>query len=269
MKKILVPTDFSPNAENALTFAINIANKLDGEVQLLHTYQAAKRALVLLDIESMMKEEAEEKMERMIKKFSPQMKEPDRLTGKVMLGGAVQMTRRWEEKKACDLVVMGTKGATDAIEVFVGSVTGAVLKHSTKPVLAIPSGMTFESFDKIVLAVDNQPLPPASAFEVLKKMALSFEAHIHVFHLKTEEGKGIDKRIKDYLEGVKLSYHEVVNEKGEVYATINEFVQSNNADLLCMVRRKRGFLESLFKGSSTMKQVYNSPIPLLVLMEEA
>ncbi len=268
MRSILVPTDFSPNAENALTFAITIANKFDAKVELLHTYQVAKRALVLLDIESVMREEAEEKMERSIKKFKPEMNNPERLSGHVILGGAAATTSKWEDKVAADLVVMGTQGATDAIEVFVGSVTGAVLRQSKKPVLAIPSGFDFRLFNRIVLAVDDQPLPPAPVFEVLKELALAFEAEVDVFHLKTKESKGIDHQIEEYLKGVPVSYHEIADEKGEVYNRMNEFVKDNEADLLCMIRRKRGFFEALFKGSSTIKQVYNSPVPLLVLIEQ-
>lgn len=268
MKKILVPTDFSSNAESALNFAAHIAGKLPGEVHLLHTYQLNKSALVMRDLESIMREEAEEKMEAALDKYKERMEQSGRLFGQVVMGGTVPMVSRWDEKKGADLIVMGTQGATDAIEVFVGSVTGAVLKHSQKPVLAIPSGFNYRPFKKIVLALDNLPLPPAPTFEILKEIASNFEAKVIIFHLKTEENKGVDQKIRDYLEGVDLSIHQMVDGKSEIHKKVNEFVKEKEADMLCMVRRKKGFLKSLFEGSATTKQVYNSPVPLLVLMDK-
>jgi nucleotide-binding universal stress UspA family protein len=38
MKTILVPTDFSKNAENALQYAINLANKMQAKIILLHSF---------------------------------------------------------------------------------------------------------------------------------------------------------------------------------------------------------------------------------------
>ena len=39
MKKILVPTDFSEHANNALRYAINIGNYFEAEIELLHIYE--------------------------------------------------------------------------------------------------------------------------------------------------------------------------------------------------------------------------------------
>lgn len=47
--------------------------------------------------------------------------------------------------------------------------------------------------------------------------------------------------------------------------SINEFIRDHKSDLLCMIRREKGFFESIFKKSITKTQVYNTRIPLLVL----
>jgi Ethanolamine utilization protein EutJ (predicted chaperonin) len=49
--------------------------------------------------------------------------------------------------------------------------------------------------------------------------------------------------------------------------SINEFIDKNKIDLICMVRREKSFFESLFKKSISKLQVYNSKIPLFVLPE--
>ncbi len=268
MKNILVPTDFSANAETALKYALGIAEPYKANVLLLNTYWVNQSALVFKDIGRIMKEEADGNMNRLLQRFDNVATGEGSLTGHVLMGDPAQITPKVADQKKCDLIVMGTKGATDAVEVFMGSVTGAVLRHSHKPVLAIPSGVQYKPLKHIVLSLDHQDLPPKEVFEALRAIALEYSAHVSIFHLRTNDNAGIDEDIYTYLDGVALSYHEVINNKGDVYKSINEFVDRQQADLLCMVRRKKGFFESLFKGSATLKQAYNSPVPLLVLMEQ-
>lgn len=265
MKNILVPTDFSRNAENALTRAIEIANRTGAEVHLLHTYQVAQNALVFKDIGGLMERDAMEDMQRLVEKFRPRMKQPERLTGDVVRGGLVGTVARYGRDH---LIVMGTRGATDALEVFIGSTTGAVLKQAGQPVLAIPADCNYQNLDRIVLALDSQPLPDRATFEPLHQLAAAFGAEVLVFHLVTDEDdEGIDPAIRDYLPDLPLSFHQLLDDDRDINESINAFLAEQEADMLCMIRRKRGFLQSLFQGSSTTRQVYNSPAPLLVLMD--
>jgi nucleotide-binding universal stress UspA family protein len=53
------------------------------------------------------------------------------------------------------------------------------------------------------------------------------------------------------------------------WESITDFAKDNGASLLCMIRRKRGFLENVFHVSATTKTIFDSPLPLLVLKGEA
>ena len=46
MKKILVPTDFSENARNAVDFSVAIANQFGSEIHLLYTYKIDRKSVV-------------------------------------------------------------------------------------------------------------------------------------------------------------------------------------------------------------------------------
>lgn len=54
----------------------------------------------------------------------------------------------------------------------------------------------------------------------------------------------------------------------DINETINEFIQKEGCDLLCMIRREKGFFESVFKKSITKAQVFSNQIPLMVLPEK-
>ncbi len=269
MEKILVPTDFSANAENAIAFAIEIANHFESELLLLHSFTvSSRRADVMKDMGRVVGNEAKGNMSKAVLKFKPKLQGKASIKGEVMIGSAVLNTAEYAEKQGCGLIVMGTQGATGALEVFIGSTTGGVLKNTSTPVLAIPSAFTYRPLDNIVLAVDNLPLPSYSVFSPLRKLASMYDARINIFHLKAHrDEEGVDRTIDSYFEGLEIAYHE---ESGDVdvHQRVNTFVRSTEANLLCMARRKRGFFEGLFKGSTTLKQAYNSPVPLLVLLAD-
>jgi len=46
---------------------------------------------------------------------------------------------------------------------------------------------------------------------------------------------------------------------------INSFAKKTNADLLCLIRRKRGLLHELLNPSVTKKEMISSEVPLLIL----
>lgn len=135
-------------------------------------------------------------------------------------------------------------------------------------VLQVLAAFPFRPLENIVLALDDQPLPSRDVFAPLQQLAAEYKAKINIFHHRTEEGEaGVDRTVERYLGGLDVSFHEVAGGTN-VHGRINIFVKETGADLLCMVRRKRGFFEGIFKGSATLKQVYNSPVPLLVLIAD-
>lgn len=267
MQKILVPTDFSANADNATQLAIDIANKFGREVRLLHSFHiSSRRADVMKNMGKAIRSESEDKMSKAILKFKQMLERNASISGEVMVGPAVSNTVHYAKKEECTLIVMGTQGATGALEVFIGSTTGGVLKNTKVPVLAIPSGFDRGPFKNIVLALDNQALPSQGVFSPLQQLAAGYGSDVNIFHLRAEgDENSIDETVYAYLEGLQVNFHEKVG-SADVHERINTFVKDADSNLLCMVRRKRGFFEGLFKGSATLKQVYNSPVPLLVLI---
>ena len=68
------------------------------------------------------------------------------------------------------------------------------------------------------------------------------------------------------IEGVEVAYEELIL-NSNVNKTITEYIQNNDCDLLCMIRREKDFFQNFFESSITKKQAYDSEIPLLILSE--
>jgi nucleotide-binding universal stress UspA family protein len=140
MKKILIPTDFSDNAENALKVAAQIAKANNSELILLHMLeipsQGGDAVVAGHNIPELMlfKNVAIEKLDDLM--------EADYLNG-LEVSEVVQFEMAFDgimnisKKNDVDLIVMGSHGASGFKEMFIGSNAEKVVRNSEVPVLII------------------------------------------------------------------------------------------------------------------------------------
>ena len=268
MKNILVPTDFSRNAENALLYAVEIANKFGSKITLLNTFKVYSSAGMFLSVESYMEKDAAAQLLATMNRMEPLLHEGATIESKILRGEAVPVITDLAEKGDYSLIIMGTQGASGLREVFTGSITNGVMKSTRTPILAIPSGYRYRPVNTIVFAIDEEGISHAGVTSVLVKLARAFSSKVHVFHQDLgSRDDGIDPTVDIFLDGVAHSFHYELDEQN-VNESINSFVNDYQAKLLCMVRRQRGFLEEVFHVSATTREVFNSPVPLLILHDE-
>ncbi len=267
MKKILVPTDFSKNALNAVKYAIEMAQLLEGEITLLHTYKVYSTTGMFISVESFLKKDAARQMLE-VYEFVEQYLGKERVDSKIVKGDVVAVITNMANKQDVDLVIMGTQGASGLAEVFTGTNTNGVVKKSRKPVLAIPENYQFRPLQNIVLAVDQQGISFSKILKPLVTIAQQSDALVRIFHKDTgEEDPGIDPSVEMFLESVEHSFHYELD-TDNLNESINQFVVDYKADMLCMIRRQRSFMESVFHVSATTKEVFECSVPLLILQEE-
>ena len=162
---------------------------------------------------------------------------------------------------------MGSKGATGFEKVIFGSVAATALEIAKVPVMVIPPKQSFQSFDHIILATDSKEIS-TDILSPLQKLAIKFGAKITILRVNTDSNKN-DYKIKEIkLDGVETTYRETPF-LNSINDSINSFIEKEGCDLLCMIRREKGFFESIFKKSVTETQVYNHQIPLLVIPENS
>jgi hypothetical protein len=165
---------------------------------------------------------------------------------------------------------MGTQGASGLEKVFIGSVTGGVMRQTNIPLLAIPEGYRYQPVKTIVLALASlQISQPEVLIAPLKTLAAKFKASVRVYHHDQTQNDIPDEVVDvvELLQGIPVSIT-FDQDDDQINENISEFVSSSGADLLCMVRRKHnriGFFERLFKESVTLTQVFHCEVPLLIL----
>jgi nucleotide-binding universal stress UspA family protein len=139
-RTILVPTDFSPQADAALEYAAGLGARLDATIHLVHAVPVPIMgvpeigvAYVSLNIESITKQ-AQTALDDRAKTYREQVSmAPVRLE----TGDARDVIDRVAETIGADLIIMGTHGRRGIRRALLGSVAESVVRSAPCPVLAV------------------------------------------------------------------------------------------------------------------------------------
>lgn len=145
VRTILVPIDFSPNAQAVLEWAAHLAEEHQSRLVLLHVYhlpvdfQQLEGAYLPPDFWTQVKSDAAENLERAAA--------PIRARGiavETVVREGYPATAIEEEARArhADLVVIGTRGHTGVKHLLLGSVAERVVQKAPCPVLAVKTDAT-------------------------------------------------------------------------------------------------------------------------------
>jgi nucleotide-binding universal stress UspA family protein len=277
VKKILVPTDFSASAKNALEYAIAVAQQINATLLIVHVFYIpgiTARAPYIKGHDYSTEEyhAAEEKLRQLVLEI-PALKTVPYESKVISAYWPIEFPEVINAE-AADLIIMGTSGASGIKKIIIGSSTASMMEASVLPVLAIPLPARFTPIQKIGLAIDLQPIENLGIFDPLLWLARALEASIQIFHVQTEGGsftktasetETVDALLRHLSTGTNSSFTLYYGETIE--EGIYKYITAKHIDLLVMTNRKRSFFQSLFTGSLTKKMSFHTKTPLLVIPE--
>ena len=273
MKTILVPTDYSETAGNALQYAVELAKFSKAKLILFHAYHVpvptAETAVMLIS-----PQELEQENIHRIKNLEKQIiKEAAGIKTEciVRAGFASDAIKEISKEKNADLIVMGITGASKATQLLMGSNATAVMKKVQVPVLVVPNDARYREVEKIVFACSyNEPVNAAALKKVLAFVKL-FSAKVLVVDMEKPvvvpvyenavSGETLEKAFKDIEHVMFYSSAE------DMADGVNEFADDHNCDWLVMIPRNHNGLGGLFHKSNTKKMAFHTHIPLLSIHE--
>lgn len=275
IKTILVPTDFSGPANNALKYAVSLAVKTNAKILVLHVYHILvvpgryPHALYPIEIQDNRKLAEQELMD--LEKKVPELKKVVYNTKLISGYGGVDEILETIQAQNTDLTVMGTRGASGLKELLIGSNTASVIKGATRPVLAIPEQAQYREIRNIGFAYDHEPIEDMSQMDTLMEFAKLFKAVIQIFHVREDtedievEPVVVGDPLNKYLKKTTYSYTNVY--ENDVREGIDKYIDEKDIDILAMIPRRHDIFHRLFKSSITKKMAFRSTIPLLALPE--
>ena len=276
MKKVLVPTDFSENAKHALHTAAGIAQKFGASLNVVHANVDAAyvpplaeyTGAINFDMMDYGAAAAEELFAIKNQLTQTPGLEDLKIETSVEEGYLYSTLERVTKAEHCDLIVMGTKGATGAVEFFVGSNTEKVIRTAAAPVLAVPHQSGDFKLHKVLLPSTLKEDQKA-AFEYLAKWQKHYDFEVKVLYLNNPAGFSDETAIEAAANalaktsGLKKVSTFVSSNTFNEEAAILQFAASNQVDLIVMGTNQRKGLSHLLFGSLTEDTVNHSPVPVL------
>lgn len=275
MRTILVPTDFSPIATNALHYALEMANAIKANLMLLHVYQVpvsySDAPIVLVSVDELRKA-AERKMEQVREVARKVLHGDQKIYAETRLGNVTDELEAICEKIRPFAVVMGTKGASAFERVLFGSNALSAIRHLHVPVICVPPGKTFgKGIKKIGFACDCKEVVATTPTRIIRDLVKNFEAELYVLNVNTDGRDQEEKPEQTVLLETLLSDLRPVYfflEHNDIEDAINEFAEKNNLDLIISIPKQHKLVDKLFKKSSTRQLVYQSHVPVMCIHEE-
>ncbi len=278
MKKILVPTDFSTCANNAIDFAVQSAKYLPVEVTLLHVFEM--NGNVYTDYMGVNKEFNQSLLDEVHNKLAELKKLIEETEGVVvnthvsvtpLIDAVLQAT----EELNIDLVVMGTLGAGPIKEKLWGSKTAAVIGKTKVPLMVIPFFYEWKKPEMLLLATNHFEKEPA-ILDFVFELADLYMTQVHVAVMTDEDDDTAEiflehtRKTPQYEKMLRELYKEETLTARHLYGkefeeTLQKHIEENEIDILAMVTYQRGFWNRIFHPSMTERMSYHTKIPLLVI----
>jgi len=270
MKRILVPTDFSEQAENALKVAAQLAAKTGSEIYVLNSLEMPLHIASAGD--SGGKPESLFFIKLSKRYFEELLKKPylEGLLIHEAIIGHGEVYNDVEEAvsaKNIDLVIMGSHGTNGFMEMFIGSNTEKVVRTSKVPVLVIKNEHVEFQSSNFVYATDFSEECKAP-FRQAQKFAENIGAHINLLYVNTPGGfnttSEINERAASFVKDLHIEnftvniYNDTSVEKG-----ILTFAKDTEAHLIGMGTHGRKGLSHFFNGSVSEDLVNHANMPVI------
>ena len=281
MKKILVPTDFSKSAENALRYAVLLADKLDAEIQMVNViYPSAAYADVPVAVDIAVTETikaAKPRMKEMVEKVLAQViQQVDNypiINSDIEIGIAESRIPQLADEGEFDLIIMGTGTKESRFDKFLGSVAAGVVKGAHCPVMVIPEEANYERFMMVGYATNLSEGDPYEIWRAAKLLA-PFNPTIRCVHFETQKEKAnahptmseLKSFFEDNTPALRMTFHE--EKTDDVATSLKEFVDIYDIDVLVMYKPQKSLFQRLFKKSITKKMVFDLKIPMLIFKDQ-
>lgn len=276
MKNILLPTDFSDNAYNAIEYAVQLFENEECVFHLLNTYTPISYSMATLGsgFDTMMMAEVTrnnsengliEIEEKIKEKYNNPKHTFQRQSSFNLLINEIETIIK---ARNIDLIVMGTKGATGAQEIFLGTNTVYTIKKAKCAVIAVPKKYTYSVPRDMLFPTDFKFSMENNYLPVLREICVSHNSLLRVLNVYL--GKPLDssqqntkKKLEDFIKPIPCVFHE--KEDMDITDAVEEFQIKYKIDFLIMIQNKHSIFENLLFKPVVNQMVYHTNVPFMVI----
>lgn len=276
MRKIVIPSDFSENAFNALKFAVELFRHDRCEFYILHAYadeiysnEGVLTQEFLDEFKETTKKSSDEELQKICERIKENFHNPrHRFHTVSAFGLLIDEVNDLAERENADLIVTSTRGKSNDRKLTFGSNTLQIIKYVQCPVLSIPESYEFSDLKKILFPT-NYLLPyQKRELKLVGELARSFGTEVHMlyvskFPIDSFRQKDNQQTIQEQFYDVKMEYHQIADK--EKTEAILDTIEQLKIDLLILVNSRHSYLENILYQSTLDKIGLHPKIPFLVL----
>ncbi len=268
--KILIPTDFSVQAEFAYLMVKKLEEKTPVDIHFLHVLNVpdtvtmnAKGEIETcgeIDVKYVVtqKEIAERKLANLKTLYG------NEITSHFVLGKVTDAILTFAEINHFDLIVMGTKGSSGIKEKLSGSETQIIARKSKIPLLSLMCDRSDLNIQNILL-VHNFSNPAKENLQLMQKLIRAFNTKFHLLQITSgnveAERALVEANMKKFAELNDLVSYQchLINDK-DVEKGVIHFNQMKNMDIICIGTHGKA---GLFHHSATEKLINHLFKPII------
>ncbi|MDF2519108.1 MAG: hypothetical protein K0R59_4404 [Sphingobacterium sp.] len=273
MSKLLIPVDFSENAQVAANYAAQIAQETHDEITLFHSFTSHSNKFAnAKHLVDPTEEKARHKMEELVAELL--QKYPSLKISTLFDNGILaESLEKQEIKEKYHTVIMGTKGVTGLESVLIGSNTYDVIKESKIPVLAIPKNAVKLKKDNIALLTNFKP----GELEVLKQAIPLYgkDFHLQLIHINKNNleisilGQQLEKWIEQIIAetGIEdISYivkaqSYFAGSRENIANGIHTIIRDEDIDVILITKSRKTFFQNIFTENIVKHMAFEIEVP--------
>ena len=281
LKHILFATDFSPAADAAAPFAIQIARSYGAKMYGVHVNPFDNYTAAAPDAWAAMAEAAERQTKEHARRLNEQLKgvEHEVVIGEGNIWEAISNLIKQHE---IDLIVLGTRGRTGLGKTLLGSVAEQILRQASCPVLTVGPHVTLQPEEavkmrEILYATDLAADFPAAAPYAIS-LAQENQAHLDLLYVIENQRTGELVQPVELAESKLRKLRQLVPQEAELWCEprylveqgipaekILEAADRQRADLIVLGAQPANWLATHLNAGTVHKVVSEAKCPVLTV----
>ncbi|TBM99402.1 universal stress protein [Hyunsoonleella flava] len=260
MKNILVPVGSSKNAVSHLQYAVDFAEAFGAKVFVVQVYNVFTKAGTMMNVDKIIQRESLEFLNGLVAQVD---KKNIDVYVKVLKGDMVETLELACKAADVDLVLVEPRTNSIKDEVYLGKTSGKIIKQMDVPALIVPEGYRFSAPSNILMAIKSAIIKKENVLQPLKDVKSKFDCDVDLLLVKTPYHKAGDFDVNEELGSIVRNTTESIN--ATTFQGVLEHFQSHSPDMLCVVRRKRGFFAKKWEKDTILRKDFFIKTPVLVL----
>jgi len=260
MKTILVPISSFENGLKTLQYAVDFAAHISAKIYVLKVYGANVIAGSIKTVGPLLEENSKAELKNLIQNIN---KKDVEIIATTMRGTLVDCIHLILENVAIDLIISTSNRIAKDETIYIGKITGNIIENIDCPVLVVPENYEFKKIVKVLMAIKSGIIKRENVLKPLSSILELFNAKLNLFQVITPnlhaDGLNINAELSALTSSIETS------ENATIYQGVLEHLHEVEPDLMCVIRRKKGFFSKIWSQHTVKKVDFESRVPLLVL----